>query len=507
MADPAASVPIIITSPVPGISLELATFLITAIKTKRKFLSKSLSSEDEERLQALRESADDATTAFLVNLRKHVEKINSKETVKNEKQQQNIRNAATHCLEFLLTTLSDDKNSFHLRRAALLLSRDILERSSDARAFLNSGGVLMSFVSVIQRVDNSNDEELSSMRRIFQQQAIELVARLSEKYGKLYLKFTVASRLMGEISVASFTRDGEQQRNNNMKTLRKERDVAIERGSKACDTLERMIERADIYFKILVPRYGGFSDLTHQSNISSNESRADIGEEPEEKWKVEEEDDDSIDWEEGDDGNQGISGENSHTSLLSDVNHHEAVKQTLSVMQRSSGLIQEGGLAIDLGSSSQNNSTNNNEQVKVRVKLKRLIDSLLSSRLCLDRWIHALSHTDGMEERAVEDPTNTAGPVSLVLLAEDKRAVCRSLLKRMLKIKGELELVFKAARAIQAMNDHEQQELINQNTSPTTAAPVAGRKRAWLSSVVVPGKPFIRKKPKCSKFKVIYRRK
>ena len=503
MADTEASIPTIITSPVPGISQELATLLIMAIKTRRKFLSKSSSSEDEERLQTLKENADDATTAFLVHLRKHVEAANSKEAEKNEKQHHNIiQNAATHCLDFLFTTLSDDKNSFHLRRAALLLSTDILERSSDARAFLNSGGILMNFVSVIQRVDCNNDDELSAMRGIFQQQAVELIARLSEKYGKLYQKFTVASRLMSEISVASFTRDDKQQRDNNMKTLRMERDVAIERGSKACDSLERMIKRADIYFKILVPRYGGFSDRIQESD--SNENGAD-GEESKEVCKREKEDDDSIDWEEGDDGHKHVSGENSHTNLLSDVvDHHEAVNHTLSVMQRSSGLVHEGGLTIDLGSSVHNNSTNNNEQV--RVKLKRLIDSLSSKQLHLNQWIHALSHTDGMEERTVEDTTNTGvGPVSLVLLSEEKRAMCRSLLKRMLKIKSEIELVFKAASAIQVRDD-EQQMVINQNTSLNTAPPVAERKRAWLSSIVMPGKPS-RKRAKCSKFKVIYRKK
>ena len=43
-----------------------------------------------------------------------------------------------------------------------------------------------------------------------------------------------------------------------MMSLRIERDVALKKGMRACDVLERMVKKADGYFRLLVPRYGGF---------------------------------------------------------------------------------------------------------------------------------------------------------------------------------------------------------------------------------------------------------
>lgn len=460
MANVEAAAPII-TSPVPGISLELASYLITAIKSRRKYLSK-FSTESTERLKTLEESADDSTTAFIVQLRKAVEAAKSKQSSKKDNQQLDTTNAATHCLGFLLTTLSESDNSFHLRRAALIICKEILQRSADARAYLDRGGALMDFVSVIQRIDGNEDGSNSnpavSSKRLFQQDAIELIKYLSDKFGAFYPKFNVASRLMDDISVACFdvsSSNGEQPQMLNMKTLRIERDVALRKGSKACDFLERMIDRVDECFRVLVPRYGGFNqcssgDLQQPTDQDRHDKAADENHSASQPGCNEvyidacgnnddeaiENNDDSVDWEEGDaeasaEVLTGTTENDSQSNQPSHVDHHEAVSHTLDVMQRS-GLLQEGGLSLELGSSMQSPTGSANDD-GVQVKLKALVEDLSTRRLThLNKWINALSRADGMEERVVADPTTVdgAGPVSLVLISEEKRALRGPLLKR-----------------------------------------------------------------------------
>ena len=68
----------------------------------------------------------------------------------------------------------------------------------------------------------------------------------------------------------------------------------------------------------------------------------------------------------------------------------------------------------------------------------------------LSQWLNALAHADGMEERAEvylasSQLSGKEGPVSLVLLLEDKRALRRELLQRIMKVRGEIEGVLKSA--------------------------------------------------------------
>lgn len=477
----------------------------------------------------------------MIQLRKNVEAAKSMK--RSAKQQQCFHpNAATHSLEFLLSTLSEVDNSYHLRRAALTLCREILERSSDARAYLNSGEVLMDFVSVIRKVNGECDEEGSidstsiSPRRMFQLDAIELIHCLSDKFSSYYPKFIVASRLLSEISVASFAPMRDQRGQQDMKSLRIERDIALQRGDKACDVLQRMIERADTYFKILVPRFGGFlytedSDEPQQFNSNdeienaaecdyANEGTNSIHRNNDEGIEGECNDDDLIDWEEGDAADEHNEIPSSRETKLvaphseGEVrnDHHAAVSQTLDVMERS-GVLQEGGLSVELGSLVQNSTVGEDTNNNVHQKLQKLVKDFSSRRLPLfSRWIHALSHADGMEVRSVEDPANTGGgPVSLVLLSEEKRAARRALLKRMLTVKSEIEAVIQAASALGNMEEEKTQQsnsndaCVDINVSKHTS--LTAGKTTWLSSVVVAGKPAAKKKTKKSKFRVVYRKK
>ncbi|KAL3805834.1 hypothetical protein HJC23_007795 [Cyclotella cryptica] len=580
------------SSPIPGINFELATLFIRAIQTKRKFLSKTSASTgscttDDGRLQSLRDNAHDATQAFMLQLRRQVQNqtvaaskrgaSSNKRGGDNNHYQQPISNAATHCTQFLLETLSNDENSFHLRRASLSLLKEILERSSDARAHLSNGSLLMDYIAMIQRVNAVQQEEAPSSnvnggfvvmsRNVFQHEALEIIQFLAERFGKFYPKFLVALRIMGEISIgaisssslsSSTANNGTRQ---NVKALRIERDEALKVGCKACQVMEGMVERAEEYFRILVPRFGGFMDqsrlgdadsvmkvqaVQQLDNVNRSESDAidqglnevDPGNEVGGAIEDNDDDGDSIDWEEGDtnfsdphdkDDKDNANSPNDNPSNLSltaetttpisaidHAQHDTAVTETLAIMEKS-GALHEGGLTVQLGSSAHNLLGSNANNQVVHEKLKKLVEHLSSRKLPrLHRWINALSHADGMEERSVADSASglggTIGPVSLVLLSEEKRALRGSLLKRMMKVRSEIEMALQSAHTLGALEEQEELSIVGNQHGAKGANNHEGtnlilKKKTWLSSFVVAGKkPAPKKKPRNSKFKVIYRK-
>ena len=240
------------------------------------------------------------------------------------------------------------------------------------------------------------------------------------------------------------------------------------------------------------------------------------------------EDDASIEWEEGD-SDYFHENESPRGNLLTEVDtpaahiktetrhgfdtdHHKAVAHTLSIIQRS-GVIREGGLSVELGSSIENSTIAYDTCRDARTKLKKLVYDLTSQLLPqLNKWIHALSNADGMEERTVNDPSNAdGGLVSLKLLSTEKRALRTSLLKRMLKVKGHVETTIQSANLLGTMTEEEfQHSNANQDCSAATdnsgTVPGAARKRAWLSHVPVASKPKT-KKSRASKFNILYHKK
>ncbi|EED91149.1 predicted protein [Thalassiosira pseudonana CCMP1335] len=495
--------PLVLTeSPISGVNIELATLLINAIKVRRKYLSKSSASSSDgvlvdndaakeattrqQILQTLEGNAEDATTAFLNELRRQVEgaKTNKPQTTQNKSSQQ-----------------------------------------------------------------------------MFQQEATELIHHLADKYARLYNEFTVASMLLGDVSIslsttsnATYSHRGTRQsqpRRNDARALRRERDIALDRGMKACQILEQMIERADEYFGVLVPRFGGFAlesgeaidarveeVIKSEDGVGRDESVLNEVDPPDNSTAFNddaEEDDDSINWEAGD--------MDESDSMDDSILHQSAVEQTLTIMERS-GALQEGGLSVNLDTTTtaalahSNTATNEtanatndkaDPRAKARIKLQKLVQKLSSQRLPrLNSWIHALSHADLMEERAVVDPASsigtasTTGPVSLVLLSQEKRALRLPLLKQLMKVRGEVEEVLRSAAKIGVLpdgiepiqsndnscEDRAESQAVNQRT---LARNTNTRKRKWLSGtfVAVGSQPNNRKKQKQTKykFKVFYRKK
>jgi len=317
-----------------------------------------------------------------------------------------------------------------------------------------------------------------SPKSLFQLEAMELIHDLASKFGNFYTQFTVASRLLGDVSINfslhhiirdANNSDGAQNGGStvqsqcaNMRILRRERNTALECGTKACQILEGMVERADEYFRVLVPRFGGFNgesleklatdgnianiSATYDSKLAaSTDGFASNGNKDGAVNYDEDDDDSSIDWEDGD--FVSLENENSNAGtnpLFADIkdddsindhsliDHHDAVTHTLEVMERSGALL-EGTLAIQvrggksievgpMGNPATDQVQAHAEEVISRRKLQNLADKVSRRLPRLNRWISALSHADGMEERTVVDPITARSLVSLGLLSEGKRA-------------------------------------------------------------------------------------
>jgi hypothetical protein len=563
------------SSPIDGVENELALLLIRAIKARRKLFSSSskrsanTSTRNNDDDDDAENAASDAITTFLNALKHHVQ--TPRRGAANTAQYRN--DAPSNCLHFLLEIISDPTNSIHLRRSALYTTTQILVKSSNARQYFakDPSSQLLNFIGVVERMGGEagaatatgenhgrTDEEItttndnniiqssgnfdqqhyySSPQAKLQLEAVELIHTLANDFGTYYPQFTVASRLLGDISLhfspppsttttASSSTTAQNYRSSSatlrMRVLRTDREEALALGPSACHQFERMVDRADTYFRILMPRYGGFnSDILPVGVVSSPkveerklELRDDIMTSDEEKIGlvdnctnqiekgdgvgvskvvevVEEDDDDdiSVDWEDGDvkscdevnndDTNRGEKVSNVHTV----DNHQAAVSHTLDVITRSGALL-DGQLAILLGRGASTSTrtesstqpvgepcvdtlaTTTTEQTTdpntvSHRRLHNLVRKISLRHLPrLNQWIHALSHADMMEERTVVDPVSAAmpgmgggsrsssGPVSLVLLSQEKRAMRGTMLQRMMRIREDLVGVLRSSDSL-----------------------------------------------------------
>ncbi|KAL7434264.1 hypothetical protein ACHAXH_002581 [Discostella pseudostelligera] len=297
-------------SPVPGVDNELAFHLIHAIKARRKWLS-SLSkrhvntttgSNSSNETNDAEHAANDTTTTFLNALQHHVSTpqrqhsrttTTSKNTISRGGTNESQSNAPSKCLHFLLEIISDPNNSIHLRRSALYMTSQILLKSSNARNYFakDTSSPLMNFIGMVERLGGEmmmttttadaagsttategGNQSQTEVERL-QLEAVELIHTLAHQFGIHYPQYTVASRLLGDTSLhfspppassATTSTSTTTMQNNSrgrattrMRMLRTLRDEALTSlGIDACCQYERMMGRADSYFRILMPRFG-----------------------------------------------------------------------------------------------------------------------------------------------------------------------------------------------------------------------------------------------------------
>jgi hypothetical protein len=267
-----------------------------------------------------------------------------------------------------------------------------------------------------------------------------------------------------------------------------------------------MIERADIYFRILVPRFGGFN-----TSIESIHKR-DTGNDDDDDDDV---DDGSIDWEEGD--VELLIDDAEHNIVGINNDHQAAVSHTLAVMEKTGALL-EGALAIQVHGDKSEADVNLPatgqdhvpDDVSARKKLQNLVVKLSHRLSRMNQWIFALSYADGMDERTVIDPITPRPLISLVLLSEEKRAVRSMILQRMMKVRGEIECVLHSASKLGIVQKESRSEVkIRAIERAGISAAVNRIANDTLAGIKRPSLPPLskRKRTKIPRINVIYRKK
>jgi len=347
-----------------------------------------------------------------------------------------------------------------------------------------------------------------------------------------------------------------------------------------------MVEKGDELLRTIVPRFGGLIDdtpgdemlqkeedktlrentldstsarnecETSSKHVTANDNTTTI--EMNDSFDVEagigaddyDEDDGSIAWEEGDDDLLDENGNVYDGSIvtanepMTDTRHLEAVERTLTVMERSGALL-DGEIDVRLGISDDINlaidgtncaskvsafdskticNDNYNTQTTARGELHELINKLSAKYLSrMKRWIHALSHADGMVERIVSDPAaapGTIGPASLVLLPQEQRSLRGPMLQQIIKLKGRIEhLIELTARVgiFPIVRDNDSGQIISkvENSSAESKSKhlLPLQRNMWLKCNFVVGNLETstmkkkRKQPKYLKLKVVYNKK
>ena len=552
----------VISCAVPGVNAELASFLVRAIKSRRKLFSKStsrLAEIDAQQgvIQDLRIAADDHAVSFINALRHQAAPRSSR----RQGERATSSAAPKCCLKFLLELISDrSNNSVHLRRSSLSLARMILEKSAVSRAFFASGPRLLNFVSVIEGEEHDKCDSINSSHMtptsMLQLEAVELVHYLASTFGEFYTEFIVASRLLGDLFI-QFQQSNDNN-SRNMKILRKERDIALEYGPKLCKRLERMIKRADDLLTVLVPRFGGFNSAEPEplnvcnkvcENLLNRESPIKIGTKSDSKQTCEmiqnddEGDEETIDWEEGDENfNEHVHETTADWDSHRSNKHQAAVEVTMDIMKRG-GTLLDGELFVQIGTQSTEKIDTSNEThpdsvtaltsqqseayAKARQKMQSMVQKFSTHRLpCLRRWSHALSHADGMEERVVVDramaitSSNASHhPVSLVLLPEEKRFMRGQVLQTMIRVEKEVESILRSAAKLgihpcdDGRKGDDNERVVPSPKNETKEPPVNGTDlvvgikrslRPEYDNLAVVRK---KKKSKASRFRVIYHNK
>ena len=350
------------------------------------------------------------------------------------------------CLSFLLGLLSTDDGSVKLptRRAALALASELLQRSAECREAYTSPERLRQFIEVVSSMGTSSrdtstnnhgssrngadDEGEGKLRMLVQQEAVQLLVAISDRFGSYYPRLSVAARFLEEregIVLSSTTNGsglGDLASNQVMADLRRGRDIAMAKIDKAHERVKKILDRADECFEILVPRFG----VSSGRGAPAKEGTQDVH--PTTAWLEESigngddddfgDDDDDIDWEEGDDNDdarkEAIGASPAH------VDHEKAVERTLAQMERSRG-IEDGGIEISLGDGDgAQGETSAATTTAARVMLGRCVQLLEEKHVPrLAFWSDCLHKADHMmiQQSAQQQTGEMSGTVQSSLVA------------------------------------------------------------------------------------------
>lgn len=289
------------------------------------------------------------------------------------------------------------------RRLSLYLSGHILMKNEECLTRWYDG--LMPWITSVAVMQNVPDKHAKAML-LWQKEAKLWSSFLVNRFPDSN-KLRVAARYL-EHKGPSFQTDGVDAFKT-MNDWRIIRDIAMAHAAQECEIIEKLVRRSYACIDELMPRIGTEPDMVDQAQTVEN---AFIGED----------DDDDIDWEEGDND-------------VAEELHAVAVEQTLALM-RATGYLRGGDLEISLKNDAENEGGDNHQHALHKRRLQKLINLLTLRHLpCLSTWVNAMTEADNLVE--------TNG--SLVLMPKEECDRRHATTQRLISQKQTVAAVVRAA--------------------------------------------------------------
>lgn len=308
------------------------------------------------------------------------------------------------------------------RRMSLYLGGHILLKNEGCLARWQDG--LLPWITSVAEVQNVPDERAKEML-LWQKEAKLWASCLVNRFPDSN-KLLVAARYL-EHKGPSFQTEGVDAFKT-IKDWRIIRDIAMVHAAHECEVVEKLVRRSYACIDELMPRVGIAPDKDEQVQTVEH---ACIGED----------DDDGIDWEEGD------------NDVAAEL-HAVAVEQTLALMH-TTGYLRGGDLEIRLTNDGENEGGDNAQDVLHKRRLKKLMNLLTLRHLpCLSTWVNAMTEADNLVE--AND--------SWVMMPQDERDRRHATSQRLMEQKQTVAAVLRAASRLNVTAEQAYNVCTHRNT-------------------------------------------
>lgn len=382
-----------------------------------------------------------------------------------------------------------------VRRSALLLCGILLQKSRDCRFHLGQDTVLIEWIGhiVARRTKWKNPESAMSQLPLLHREAYYMLSHLiDDGYATRYPKIGVAAARLRQ-QCPNLTGSGDELNTHvaSMSEYRRLRDVALMFGEKEISVLRTLLNRSNRYLEILVPRFTTpvITDKSstnkaderdgHNNGIPENYNKNSMTNECVDNNSDDDDDSGNIDWEDGDDFDDGLNQNNRNKlhayiqGLQDHILHVSAVDRTIATMQ--SALHNKHELDIDFGGKKDEEDDNKihrkdegggelddeaQRKMRTRQKLQICVQKLSSVHLPrLTAWLDGLRNSDNL----IVEPESG----SLVLLSSTKSVTKAYHIDVYSRLKQEIARILAAASRLRIVNSSNTNQI---STNPSATA-------------------------------------
>lgn len=429
---------------------------------------------EDVKVCAQREASRTLSSSATHGLQPSLEETATSKGIQHHDQAKEV-SSIPYFLFMYLWEMQQEHDRVTVRRSALFFSSLLLQKSKDCRLYLEQESHLVDWVSnIVAGGKIWKDPDKAALHLpLLQGEALSLLSYLLDNgYGRLYPKIGVASKsLRHQCPNSNVVQVPDL---GGMATWRKLRDVALLHGDEEIDRVGKLLQRANGYLEILVPRFGRGNDGEtaiftdhekqhgHDVDVVDNDNDNDEDEES------------NIDWEDGD----GLDdkGESMFGGTTSPEMHISAVDKTMAAMESAGTILLRGGeLEIEFGAQANEGLYSNTvddgpsstvQNPTVRKKLEKCIQKLSQNHLPRQTaWLEGLRNAD----------TLVMTFSSLVSMSSQSRKQRLDLVERLSELKQQITNTISSASRLRIDVMKQQLQQQQQEAIPLSSRIVAPR--------------------------------